>query len=352
MQLLMRLLSKDMLTRMPYLDGLGFNLHVMAFAFVVALFTAILFSVTPMLRLSGEEMREGLTEGGRGAAGTLWRRLGSNLVVAELTIAMVLLVGAGLLGKSFYRLLHVDLGFQPDHLATLQVAVPGLNYTKDEQRIALGRQIVRDASALPGVKSAALTSVLPVSGNGNTNWIRFVGRPYDGRHNEVNSRDVSSDYFSTLQAKLLRGFFFTDDEDQSKPNVVVINEAFAKKYFPGEDPLGKTYGDTSLSLKSIQQVIGVVQDIKEASLDAETWPTEYRPFNQGPDSFYMLVTRSTQSEETLLPSMSAAIHHIDPGVGTTGEATMAGIIADSPIPPICTVLPRGWSEASPRWHCC
>ncbi len=156
MQLLMRLLSKDMLTRMPYLDGLGFNPHVMAFAFAVALFAAILFSVTPMLRLAGEEMREGLTEGGRGAAGTLWRRLGSNLVVAELTIAMVLLVGAGLLGKSFYRLLHVDLGFQPDHLATLQVAVPRLTYTKDEQDIALGRQIVRDTSALlsAGVKSA------------------------------------------------------------------------------------------------------------------------------------------------------------------------------------------------------
>jgi macrolide transport system ATP-binding/permease protein len=329
MQLLMRLLSKDMLLQMPYLDGLSLNLRVLGFAGVIALLAAIVFSLTPILRLSVEDMREGLTEGSRGSAGVLWRRLGSNLVVAELAIAMVLLVGAGLLGKSFYRLLHVELGFQPDHLATLHIAVPDVTYTKDEQGIALARQIVSRTSALPGVKSAAIASILPVSGNGNTDWIRFVGRPYDGKHNEVNTRDVSSGFFTTLQARLLRGRYFTDDEDKSKPGVAIINQSLARKYFPGEDPIGKTYGDTELSSKSIRQIIGVVEDVKEASLDTDTLPTEYLPFNQDVGDDYNLIARTSQDEQTLLPSMSAAIHQIDPGIGTLGEATMIGTINDS-----------------------
>lgn len=326
MQLLMRLLSKSALAQMPYLDGLSLNPHVLAFAAVVALLAAIVFSLTPVLRLSATEIHAGLAEGSRGSAGLLWRRLGSNLVVAELAIAMVLLVGAGLLGKSFYRLLHVDLGFQPDHLATLQIAIPPLNYPKDEQRIALAREIIRKTSALPGVRSAAVTSIVPVNGNGNTNWIRFTGRPYNGEHNEVNSRDISADYFTTLQARLLRGRYFTDDEDESKPQVAIVNQALAKQYFPGEDPIGKTYGDTELSPKSLRTIIGVVDDIREASLDNETWPTEYLPFNQSPDSFYFLIARSTQAEQTLLPSMNAAVHEADPGIGTIGAATMTETI--------------------------
>ena len=330
MRLLMALLSKDMLLRMPYLDGISFNLHDLAFATGIGALATIVFSLTPFLRLSTNQMRDGLSEGNRSSAGVLWRRLGPNLVVVELAIAMVLLVGAGLLGKSFYRLLHVELGFQPDHLATLQVAVPNLTYTSDQQAVALGRQIVGKISALPGAKSAALTSLLPVSGNGNTDWIRFVGRPYDGKHIEINDRDVSADYFKTLQAKLLRGRYFTDDEDDSKLHVAIINQAFAKKYFPGEDPIGKTYGNTDLSTKSLRQIIGVVDDVKESSLDGETWPTEYLPFNQSPDSYYNLIVRTSQDERTLLPAMAATIHKIDPGVGTIGEGTIAGTIADSP----------------------
>jgi macrolide transport system ATP-binding/permease protein len=328
-RLLLHLLSKDMMQRMPYFDVLGLNFRVMAFAGGVAVLAAVVFSLTPMLRLSIMNVREGLAEGSRDSAGVLWRRLGSHLVVVELAIAIVLLVGAGLLGKSFYRLLHVDLGFQPDHLATLSVALPELQYAKDEQQILLARQIIDKVSALPGVKSAAITSVLPVSGNGNTDWIRFVGRPYDGKHIEINGREVSPGYFATIQARLLRGRYFTEEEDKSKPGVVVINESFAKKYFPGEDPLGKTFGDTELSPKSIRQIIGIVEDVKEASLDRETWPTEYQSYNQNPDTFYNLIVRTSQAEQSVLPSLSSTIGRIDPAIGTVDEATMIERINDS-----------------------
>jgi macrolide transport system ATP-binding/permease protein len=329
MQLLTRLIPADMLAYTPYLRGLGLNLHVVAFATAIVLLTALLFSVTPTLRLSMSEMRAGLTEGGRGSSGTLWRRFGPNLVAAELAIATVLLVGAGLLGKSFYRLLHVDLGFEPDHLATLQVAAPDAAYAKDEQVVALGRQVRNRLGSLPGVRSVGITGELPLSGNGNTDWIRFVGRPYDGKHIEVNERDVSSDYFTTLQAKLLRGRFFTDADDASKAKVVIINQTLQRKYFPNEDPIGKQFGDTSLSPKSLREIVGVVDDVREGGLDSEIWPAEYEPFNQSPDTDFAVVVRTAQSEQSVLPALNSAIHQIDPGLGTAGEETMNERAADS-----------------------
>ncbi|MFL6464196.1 MAG: FtsX-like permease family protein, partial [Bryobacteraceae bacterium] len=142
MQLLTRLIPADMLARMSYLHGLNLNIRVLAFAGVISLLAAVLFSLTPTLRVSLSEMRAGLAENSRGSAGNTWRHLGSKLVVLELATAMVLLVSAGLLGQSLYRLLHVDIGIQPDHLAILEVAVPKSNHAKDEQAIALGRQVV------------------------------------------------------------------------------------------------------------------------------------------------------------------------------------------------------------------
>ena len=190
--------------------------------------------MAPILRLPLTSLREGLTDGGRGSAGTLWRRFGANLVVLELAIAVVLLVGAGLLGKSFYKLLHVELGFQPDHLATVQVVLPETTYAKDPQVVAVGRQIVsRVQQPAGGEIGWRSLRMLPVSGNGNTNWIRFVGKPYNGEHNEVNQREVSADYFKTLQAKLVKGRFFTDEEDASKPGVTVINKDAGEIVFSG-----------------------------------------------------------------------------------------------------------------------
>ena len=330
MRILMGLISKDMMATMPYLTGLGMSSHVLVFAGAISVFAAALFSLPPVLRLPLAKLREGLTEGSRGYAGTVWRRFGANLVAVELAIAVVLLVGAGLLGKSFYRLLHVDIGFQPDHLATLQVALSDATYAKDEQVVAVGRQIVSRVQRLPGVESVGLTNVLPVSFNGNTTWIRLVGRPYNGEHNEVNQRDVNSDLFATLRAKLLRGRYFTDTEDASKPSVVIINQALARKYFPGEDPIGKKIGDTDLSPKSITEIIGVVDDVKDGSLDSEIWPAVYYPFNQNSDPYFSLVVRTSQAEQSMLPTLVGAVHELDPGIGTMNEATMIDRINDSP----------------------
>ena len=330
MHVLRSLISKDFMDSMPYLSGLGLNSHVLIFAVAISLFAAVLFSLPPVLRLPLAKLREGLTEGGRGYAGTLWRRFGANLVVVELAIAVVLMVGAGLLGKSLHRLLQVDVGFQPEHLATLTVVLSDTTYVKDEQVVAVGREIVSRTQSLPGVQSVGLTSVLPVSFNGNTTWIRVVGQPYNGEHNEVNQRDVSSSLLATLHAKLLRGRYFTDSEDASKPPVVIINQALARRYFPGEDPIGKKIADPDLAPKSIREVIGIVEDVKEGSLDSEIWPAVYYPFNQSTDTYFSLVVRTSQAEQSLLPTLVATVREIDPGIGTLDEATMADRINNSP----------------------
>ena len=151
MQLLIKLIPAAMLSYSPYLLGLGLNYRVLLFAGGISLLSAVLFSVTPALRLPLTRMREGMAEGSRGTAGNTWRRLGSRLVVVELATAMVLLVSAGLLGKSFYRLLHVELGFRPDHLATITIAAPDASYGKAAQTVALGRKVVSKMAELPGV---------------------------------------------------------------------------------------------------------------------------------------------------------------------------------------------------------
>ena len=330
MRILLRLISKDMLSGMPYLNGLGINLHVLGFAITVALLAATLLSVAPITRMSFSKVREGLTEGGRSYAGTLWRKFGANLVVVELAIAVVLLFGAGLLGKSFYRLLHVDIGFQPDHLATVTLNLSDAKYSKDEQIVPVVRQILQRTGSLPGVQSVGVTTMLPVGANGNTNWIRVVGHPYNGEHNEVNERSVSPQFFSTLHAKLLRGRYFTEADDASKPPVIIINQKLASMYLPGEDPIGKKIGDNQLTAKSIAEIVGVVEDVKDGSLDTATWPAMYYPFNQGTDTYFSLVVRTSQSEQSVLPALVRAIREVDPGIGTMNPTTMKARINESP----------------------
>ena len=339
MRLMLGLLSRDALSSMPYLSRLSLNTHVLLFTAVIALLAAAIFSLTPVLRLPTSAMREALNEGDRGSAGTLWRRLGANLVVLELTIAAVLLVSAGLLGKSFYRLLHVELGFDPSHLSTTYVSLAANTYStpagldvasnKDQNIIRIARNIVDRASTLPGVTSVGITSVLPVSGNGNTDWIRVVGHPFHGEHNEVNQRDVSADYLKTIHAQLIRGRFITEQDDATRPKVSVINKAFADKYFPGEDPIGKKYGNGDLKPESIREIIGIVDNIRESSLDEDIWPAEYTPFNQETDSYFAVVVRTAADEKSLLPALSAAIHQVDLRIGTLDEQTMLQLIDNS-----------------------
>jgi predicted permease len=328
--LIVSLIPAEVRVNVPFLSKLGLNLHVFVFGSGLTLVAAALFCLTPALNLSLQQMKEGLAEGSRGSAGNAWRRLGSKLVVVELAIAVTLLVGAGLLGKSFYRLLHVELGFQPSHLAALDVIAPASRFAKEEQIVTFARTLVDRISSLPGVAGVGITSKVVLSGNGNTTWIRFAGRPYHGEHNEVNEREVSPKYFTALQAPLISGRNFAEADDASKPRVVIINQSLARQYFAGENPIGKQIADIDLKPASVEEIVGVVKDVREGSLDAEIWPAIYEPFNQHPDTYLSLVIRTSQSEDAALPMIEAAIRDFDPDLAMTNESTMNQAIDESP----------------------
>ncbi|MGA8086847.1 MAG: ABC transporter permease [Terracidiphilus sp.] len=329
MAILRSLIPKSVAGYVPFLSRVGLHAHSILFAAAVAVLAAALMALTPILRLSFQDIRTGLGDGGRGAAGRFWRRMGANLVVIELAVAVVLLVGAGLLGKSFYRLLHVDLGFDATHLATVQMVAPDASYPKPEQKVALFREVTRRLSVLPGVESVGITSDLPVQCNCDTDWIRIVGKPYHGEHNEVDERDVSPGYLPTLKSRLMRGRLFSEDDDTSKSQKVIINEALAQKYFPGEDPIGQKIANGSLDPKSMREIIGIVANVREGGLDDDLWPAEYESMYYGPNNFVAVSIRTMGDEQAILPEVIKTIHQINPSLGTYGELTMSDQISST-----------------------
>jgi macrolide transport system ATP-binding/permease protein len=321
-QLLAKLLPPDILQHLPALRDIGASATVIGFACAVSVLAAILLGLVPVLRMPASEARAEMNEGGRGSSGTAWRKFGSNLVVVELVIACVLLVGAGLLAKSLYRVLRVPLGFNAENIARLAVSAPHTNYEKPAQQVALARNILREVASVPGVLAAAVTTAAPVRFNGNTNWIRIVGKPFAGEHNEVNERDVTPDYFAVLEPRMMRGRFFTLADELAGHKVAVINQVFADKYFPGENPVGQKMGDMGLSPDSIVEIIGVVDNIREGPIDSEIWPAEYVPFAQNPDTGFDLLVRTSQDSGAAIPMIAAAVRHVDRGLALSFEETI------------------------------
>jgi len=323
-----RLMPAEMLAGMPFLPGAGTNARVALYAAGVALFAWLLFAVVPMLRLPLRDVRGGLTDGGRTAAGVTWRRLGSSLVVLELATAMLLLAGAGLLTRSLYQLLHVETGIRTDHLATINVAGPPSAYGTDEKAIALEREVLRRMESLPGVRSAAVATFLPLTGNGPFSDFIIDGQPMrPGDHDEATRREITPTYFATVGAQMMRGRTFTED-DGLKMHVAIVNQAMARKFFAGGDPIGKRIRYTGGTGPTLE-VIGIVKDIKEGPLNDVTRPAFYIPFAQDPGPFFSVVLRSSQYEASLLPMMVRTMHDFDPSIAAFGQSTMETSIRES-----------------------
>ncbi len=329
MHLLVTLVPKDLMAGMPYLDGLGLNTHVFAFACALALFAGVLFALVPMARLRFSRISESLSDGARGSAGLAWRRFGANLVVIELATAMILLVGAGLLGKSLYRLLHTDIGLEPNHIATIQVNAPPEKYKTDKPQIALNREIVRRVAAIPGVESVGLTTSLPIGDGDGTTTFNYVGRPNNGAPKEVATRYVSPDYMATLKTALKSGRYFTGDDDLSHSKVVIVNRTLAEEYFPGENPVGK-----QISLEDDKNhpilIVGEIDDIQEGQLDAAPRAAMYLPLYQDGETSFAVLARTGQDERTIFPALKSTLHVIDPGMAIYDPRTMEDKIHDAP----------------------
>ena len=327
LRLVPRLIPADRIQGMPFLLGLGISAHVVLFTVVASLFAILLFVLAPIARLKRSSARHNLAESGRTTAGQTWNRLGSKLVVIELATAVVLLTGAGLLGKSLYRLLHVDTGFRADHLASIAIAVPK-SYKTDPQVMALEKALLDRLRNLPGAVAVGLTVSKPVrSWDLGTNIIVPGSAEPDKRY-DVPERDVSAAYLPMLGATLIRGRYFTElEDDPAKPHVVMITQTLAKQLFPGQDAIGKQLRYAPAG--DFLQVIGVIDDIKEGQLDTPNRGVIYRPFNQNSWNSFDLVVRSSQDPGPMVPMLVRAVHEVDKSIPTSSATTMDEAIADS-----------------------
>jgi macrolide transport system ATP-binding/permease protein len=329
MKILGTIVPKDMAANMPFLGGVGMNGHTSAFILAIASMAALLLSVTPLFQLSSQKSRNGLSAAAYSAGSQLWQRVGARMVVVELAVVLVLLAGASLLGQSLYRLLHVPLGFDPNRLASVEVMIPETVYGTNEQMVALYGDILRRVSSLPGVESAGVSTMLPVQCDCPVDWITFPARPSHGEHNTVDERHVSAGYLPTLRAALVRGRLFTDAADESRPGVVVINQALAQKYFAGEDPIGQRIADYEGGRPSEREIVGIVANVREGPLNADIRPSEYFPINQTRDRYFSLVVRTQQDAGALLPLLVSTVHQLDLNLGVSNEVTVNDQIAST-----------------------
>ena len=323
MRFLTSLLRADMVARLPSLQGIGLNVRLVAFAIGVSLVAAVVFALTPVVRASMSERFAGLKDGSRGT-GTTWRRVGAYLVIAELAFAVILLVGAGLLGKSLYRLLRVDTGLNPDHLATLSVGLPPGNLRKD-QSLIFTRQVAERVAAVPGVEAVGYADQLPLApGDAPTSTFWVAGRPDREQLEDAHPvRGVSAGYFTALQARLLRGRYFTDAEVASGRHVMIINQSTAMRYFTGEDPIGQSISFSrpdAAEPSPVRQIVGVIADMKDGPVEMPARPAAYVPFDQA--GGFALVVRTSRSEKSMFATLVTAIRELRPDLSISGQMTM------------------------------
>jgi putative ABC transport system permease protein len=318
---LLRFLPEDL----PRLSEIALNRQTFGFSFVVSLMTGVIFGLAPAWQATRIDLNEVLKDGLRGAsagAGRAWLR--SALVVAEVALALMLLIGASLLAQTFAQLKRAPLGFDERNVLTASLSFSETAYAKPEQKIAFIQQALERVRALPGVASASAVLPLPLSGDGVGGSFEFVGRPAQrGDEPTTQMRWVSLDYYRTMKMSVLAGRDFTARDDLKTTPVAIVNRAFVKKYFPNENPLGK---QMSLPMgvradSTVFQIVGVVSDVKHwKELGRPAEPELYLPYAQLPFINQMsLVVRAAGAPAALADDVARAVHTLD------GEAVLSDV---------------------------
>jgi putative ABC transport system permease protein len=326
-------------TTLPAVFTVGLDRWVLVFTLGVALLTGLLFGIVPALSTAKLDLRETLNEGSRGStAGPGQHRIRGALVATEIALAMLLLVGAGLLLRSFSRLQDVPPGFQADHLFVADIPLSQTAYAKPEQRYEFFDRLVERARSLPGVRSAGAASFLPVSGGGSVIHFNIVGKPPKSPHDFIAAgyRAVTPKYFETLGMPLEQGRFFTAADNDKAPAVVVINATMARTFFPGENPLGKhlQLGATFEPDVPAMEVVGVVGDVRQG-LGVDPQTEMYLPYRQAdkllPVFQLSMVLRTAADPLLQASALRSALAEIDPNQPLvkvrTMEENMAATVA-------------------------
>src|SRR5262245_21032170 len=325
--LLVSLAPPDLLN----LSQVKINAAVLGFTLGITLATGVVFGLAPAFEATRLNLTESLKEGGKSAGGMRAQRLRNSLVVLEVAIALVLLLGAGLLIRSFARLQGVDPGFNAQNVLTMSVGLPRSKYDNDQKRVNFFRQAVAQMQALPGVESAGAVNALPFASFHSGTSVDIEGRPLLPVVQKLKTGVMVTDanYFRSMQIPLKRGRLFTDQEAAEMRHVVVINETFARQHFPNEDPLGKR---VTIYMKDDNQpceIIGVVGDSKHMGLDAEVKPMSYWPHPEQAYPGMTIVIRTRGDAAAITPAARNVIRALDPDQPIADVRTMESLIGTS-----------------------
>jgi len=327
---LVAVLPDAQVNALPFLKSLRIDTSILLFSFGLSLLTGVIFGLAPALQSSRPDLNEVLKEGGRNTAGGTGHRLRSAFVVTEIALAVVLLVGAGLMMKSLLRLLQSDIGFNPQNVLTMTVVLPGAKYTEANKQIDFFAQLKERVQSLPGVAGAGTVDNLPLNG-GNTTRFYVDGDPIPppGQAVEANFRVVDESYFPTLGVPLIAGRLFDERDKADAPGVVIIGKSVADRVFAGRDPIGRGIKYASIEGPP-DRIVGVIADVKIAGLDEATKPVLYYPFRQVPSPGTNLVVRTTGDPTALAAAIRNQTRTLEPEVALFNVKAMEQVISDSP----------------------
>jgi len=327
---LVAVLPQSQLNAMPFLKSVQIDRSILLFSFGLSLLTGLIFGLAPALHSSSLDLNEVLKEGGRNTSAGVGYRLRSAMVISEIALAVVLLIGAGLMMKSLFRLLQTNVGFKTENLLTMTIVLPATKYTEDSQCIAFNDQLKERVQSLPGVANTGTVNILPLN-SGNTTRFIVEGDPVPppGQEVEANIRTVNDTYFQTLGVPLLAGRMFDESDKTDGQDVVIIGKSVADKVFPGRDPVGRKIKYTALDSEALL-IVGVVGDVKITGLDQAIKPVLYYPFRQSASIFANLVVRTKGDPTVLANAVRSEVRNIEPGAAILNVNSMDEMISQTP----------------------
>ena len=323
-------LPESQLNALPFLKSLRIDKNILAFSFGLSFLTGMVFGLAPAIQSSRLDLNEVLKEGGRNMSAGPGHRLRSALVMSEIALAVVLLVGAGLMMKSLLRLLQANIGFNPQNVLTMTVSLPVGKYTDATRQLNFYDQLTQRVQSLPGVNGVGTIDKLPLQG-GNTTRFSVEGDPIPapGQETEANFRIASDSYFQTLGVPIIAGRVFDERDKANGPAVVIIGKSLADKVFAGRDPIGRRLVYSAGQAPAVQ-IVGVVGDVKIAGLDDTVKPVLYYSYKQSAGLATSLVIRTNADPAGLASSVRNEIRTLEPDVAIFNVHAMEELISDSP----------------------
>jgi putative ABC transport system permease protein len=321
-------LSADSL---PNPGEIGIDRWALGFTLLISFASGIAAGIAPAFQFSKADTSETLKQGtGRSGVGAVKQRTRKVLVISEVALSLVLLIGAGLMIRSFWKLQHVDPGCNISNTLTMSIGLSP-KYSEPRQWVAFFDRALEQVGALPGVVSVGGTSTLPLAGGGSTQPYTVEGRPEAvvAEQPMALTRYINLDYFPTMGIPLRQGRFFTEQDREGSRPVIIISETMARQLWPGESPVGKRLTPSFHKEQGSREVVGVVGDVKAQGLDAEAAPMMYMPYKQAPRPFLTLVARTAAAPQNYIQAISKTIYGVDKEQAITNVRTMEQVLRDS-----------------------